>query len=326
MSSQYLGRLQQVDLRNIWNSESRDFTPWLAHADNLKLLGDSLDIELELIDQECSVGEFRADIRCRDLSDGHIVLIENQLERTDHDHLGKLLTYAAGIDAITIIWVASRFADPHRAALDWLNEVTNESVNFFGLEVELWRIGDSAPAPKFNIVSKPNDWSKSVNRVARQSGSGVTTDLRRTQVEFWTDFRAYLVDQRSSLKPQSPRPQHWLTLAIGRSGYNLAALFIANKKRIGVEYYVGTDFAHRIMDRLENERADIESELGVSSQWIRAKKQARIAIYKDADEPLNRDTWPDMFAWLSDALVRFDAVFRSRTRALPDLSGEIDVD
>ncbi|MCA3441408.1 MAG: DUF4268 domain-containing protein, partial [Rhodobacter sp.] len=149
-----LGRLKKVDLRDIWQSEAMDFTPWLARVDNLALLGETLSIDLELEAVERNVGPFRADILCKDIQNGSWVLVENQLERTDHTHLGQLITYAAGLDAVTIVWIAAKIAEEHRAACDWLNQITTENVRFFALEVELWRISDSPAAPKFNVVSK----------------------------------------------------------------------------------------------------------------------------------------------------------------------------
>lgn len=166
MSTNSLGRLQKVDLREAWTSESSDFTPWLAQEENLKLLGETIGIELELESQETEVGPFRADILCKDTATNDWVLIENQLERTDHSHLGQLLTYAAGLNAVTIVWIAERFTEEHRAALDWLNERTDEKINLFGLEIELWRIATSPVAPKFNIISQPNDWSRTVQQAA----------------------------------------------------------------------------------------------------------------------------------------------------------------
>ncbi len=168
MATPKLARLERVDLREEWKTEAQDFTPWLAQADNLALLSETLNMELKTMGQEASVGPFRADILCRDTLDDSWVLIENQLERTDHTHLGQLLTYAAGLQTVTIIWVAATFNDEHRAALDWLNEITDERFRFFGLEVELWKIGDSPAAPKFNIVSKPNEWAHSASKATRR--------------------------------------------------------------------------------------------------------------------------------------------------------------
>lgn len=155
-----LGCLEAVDPREVWPKEDGDFTPWLAKDDNIRLLGEAIGVDLEVVGAEQNVGQFRADILCRDTDTGRRVLIESQLERTDHTHLGQLMTYAAGLDAVTVVWVARRFTEEHRAALYWLNKITGDEIGFFGIEIELWRIGNSDPAPKFNIVSKPNDWTK----------------------------------------------------------------------------------------------------------------------------------------------------------------------
>ena len=158
-----LGRLSRVDVREVWPSEAVGFTPWLAQEGNLRLLAETINMQLVLEAREKHVGLFRADILARDVHTGHLVLIENQLERTDHGHLGQLLTYAAGLKAVSIVWVSTPFTDEYRAALDWLNEITNSGIAFYGLEMELWRIDDSAIAPKFNLVSKPNMFSKRVS-------------------------------------------------------------------------------------------------------------------------------------------------------------------
>ena len=147
-----IGTLKQVDLREYWENEATDFTPWLAKDENIAQLGKAVDIDLEVKAQEQSVGPFRADILCTD-QEGHYVLIENQLELTDHKHLGQIMTYAAGLNAVSIIWIASQFTDEHRAALDWLNRVTDDGINFFGIEIQLIRIGDFAAAPLFNVES-----------------------------------------------------------------------------------------------------------------------------------------------------------------------------
>ena len=153
-----LGRLEKVPLRDFWKHEAADFTPWLAAEENISLLEEVIGLELAVEAQEQRVGPFRADLLCKDTGSNQWVLIENQIESTDHRHLGQLLTYAAGLEAVTIVWIAERFTEEHRAALDWLNQITDERFTFFGLEIELWRIGDSPIAPKFNLISKPNNW------------------------------------------------------------------------------------------------------------------------------------------------------------------------
>ena len=163
MAKASLGRLEPVAVREVWPNEESDFTPWLAEPENLGVLADALGMSLEFVAREEKVGPYSADILCRDPNDQTKVVVENQLGQTDHDHLGKLLTYAAHFNARVLVWVARTFTDQHRAALDWLNEVSETSTRFFGLEIELWRIGDSVPAPKFNVVARPNDWTRGRN-------------------------------------------------------------------------------------------------------------------------------------------------------------------
>ena len=152
-----LGLLKEVGLRQVWAEEDVNFTPWLA--ENISLLSSLIGMDLEVEALEKEVGPYRADIVCKDAATGNMVLIENQLEPTDHSHLGQLITYAVGVDAVTSVWVSSRFSDPHRAAIDRLNELTPEAYRFFGIEIEVWRIDGSDPAPRFKVVSKPNDWT-----------------------------------------------------------------------------------------------------------------------------------------------------------------------
>src|SRR5208282_3544871 len=192
MTDRQLGRLERIELRDIWISEATDFTPWLARPENLEVLGSTLGIDLELEAQEKVIGPFRADILCKDIGSDHWVLIENQLERTDHLHLGQLLTYAAGLQAVTIVWIAAKFTDEHRATLDWLNQITGNKFRFFGLEVELWRIGTSPAAPRFNIISKPNDWSQSVKMAADAIDEAEVSETKIMQRNYWEALNTIL--------------------------------------------------------------------------------------------------------------------------------------
>jgi hypothetical protein len=218
MTGYPIGRLTRVELREIWIREATDFTLWLAREENLAVLAETLGIDLELEAQEKAVGPFRADILCKDIDSNAWVLIENQLECTDHSHLGQLLTYASGLQAVTIIWIAARFTEEHRATLDWLNKITDESFRFFGLEVELWRIGDSPAAPKFNIVSKPNDWSRSVAQAARAIDEAELSKTRITQRSYWGGFHLALDRAGGPVSGnRKPQPQSWMAYPIGRS-------------------------------------------------------------------------------------------------------------
>ena len=155
-----LGTITKVDLRDIWKSEPRNFSKWLASDEGLMLLSDAVDMTLELKETESSVGSFSVDIYAVDTASGSKVIIENQLEDTDHGHLGKIITYAAGKDAQAVIWVVKHARDEHRQAIEWLNGHTDDEVAFFLVEIEVWRIGDSLPAPVFNVVERPNEWAR----------------------------------------------------------------------------------------------------------------------------------------------------------------------
>ena len=186
--------------RDYWPDEAANFTPWLAEDANIALLGDALGLEFVVEGIEATVGSFSADIICRALPDEHRVVIENQLERTDHDHLGKLLTYAGGLDDVrTTVLLAPEIRDEHRAALDWLNAFTVEGVHFFGVELQVWRIGDSLPAPRFDVVAKPNDWLATV----RTAAAPPLTPVKQLELDYWTAFRDYLTERSSSIFPQS---------------------------------------------------------------------------------------------------------------------------
>ena len=213
-----LGRIERVDLRSVWTSEDRHFTPWLALPENLEILGEALGIELELEAQEKYVGPFRADILCKNTAEKDSwVIIENQIEKTDHKHLGQLITYASGLRASTIVWISAEFCEEHRAALDWLNQMADKSARFFGLEVELWKIGDSPAAPRFNVVCKPNDWEATVRHAAEALAEDEGTPSQNLRIKYWTAFRAFLQERQSKLRPQKPSRDHWYSFSIGTS-------------------------------------------------------------------------------------------------------------
>jgi hypothetical protein len=322
MAQPNLGRLERVPLREVWKSESGDFTPWLAQEGNLRLLGETVGLDLELEKQEQEVGAFRADLLCKNTLDDSWVLIENQIERTDHTHLGQILTYAAGLEAVTVIWVAETFTDEHRAALDWLNEITEEKFTFFGLEVELWRIGDSNPAPKFNIVSKPNDWSRTVQKAA--GASGELSPHKQLQLRFWTAFKEHMEAKGSPVRCQKPLAQHWMNHALGRSGFHLDSIVSLWSSETGVkgpeirtELYVDGPSAKRQFAALESQKAAIEGALGFSLTWHNpeGKLACRAFARRDADF-LDESLWLEQFEWLRQRLEKMYAVLRPIVRDL----------
>jgi hypothetical protein len=318
MMQRTLGKLTKLDLRQVWLNEASSFTPWLAEPQNLAILGEELGIELELEAQEEAVGPFRADILCKDVDTDAWVLIENQLERTDHLHLGQLLTYSAGLQAAVVVWIAAKFTEEHRAALDHLNEITDEKYSFFGVEVELWQIGDSQPAPRFNLVSKPNDWSRAIGKAARRLDDEPISELKAQQKRYWEAFRERLKNAASKLRPRKPRPQHWTTLGIGRAGIHLAAKVNTTEKLIGAELYFGDENAKSYFQKLEAEKSNIEAEFGAALSWepLPDRKGARIAVYKTDVDPTDETDWAAQHEWLVTSLNNLDGVFRARVSNL----------
>lgn len=317
--SEELSRLEEVELREVWPNEAQDFTPWLAKEENLALLGEKLSMELEFESQEINVGDFRADILCRNITNGSRVLIENQLEETDHSHLGQILTYAAGLDIHTVIWIAKEFREEHRAALDRLNEITNEDFQYFGVEIKVWKIGDSNPAPQFEIVSKPNDWNRTVSQNTERAVSG---DLSETQLQlerFWTALQDYMVEKSNPIKLPKPSPWRYLILSIGRTGFNINPRLATTKKEIGVDLYISSEqnaTAH--FHLLKEQQAEIEKEFGEPLEWeeLPNRKSSRISLRQEDTDPGDETDWPNQHEWLASKLELFDKVFRPRIKAL----------
>jgi hypothetical protein len=184
--TEQLGKLTQItNLREFWSHEERDFSAWLSEEENLKTLGDEIGIDIVLCERDSSVGDFSVDLFAVEEGSGRKIIIENQLENTDHDHLGKIITYAAGKGADVVVWIVKRARDEHRQAIEWLNQRTDENVGFFLVEIELWKIGNSQPAPKFNVVEKPNDW------VEEMKAEENISERRSFQLSFWQAFKKY---------------------------------------------------------------------------------------------------------------------------------------
>lgn len=315
-----LGKLERVPLRSVWEHEAVEFTPWLAAETNLAELGKTISMELELVGQEQFVGPYRADILCKDTLSQAFVLIENQLEKTNHTHLGQILTYAAGLGAKTVVWIAERFTDEHRAAIDWLNEITEEDYGFFALEIELWRIGESAPAPKFNVVGRPNDWQRTLVDAAK-SGAELP-ERRRFYLRYWTAFRDYLLQQRpgTPLRSQKPPPDHWTNFAIGRGGFVVCATASLEKNRIGAEMFISPkDMDPKLaFHRLKEDMDAIHTEAGCILEWqeLPDAKGSRIVVYRNDTSVSDESKWPAQFEWLALRLEGLHKALRQRVRDL----------
>ena len=311
-----LSKLERVPLREAWKHEANDFTPWLAETDNLNALADALGIsELVLVATEHWVGDFKLDILCTDGDEQ--VIIENQLEKTNHTHLGQIIAYAAGVDAKKVIWIAESFRPEHSAALQFLNENTTDDLNFFAVEVELWKIGDSPLAPKFEIVVKPNEWAKAGREQARVAAA--TTPTKQLQQKFWLALVEHLAAKAPQIRPQKPRPQHWLNNSIGRSGFALNITANTRDERLGVELWIPGPQAKQHFANLSAQKQEIEAKLGFVLDWqeLPDAKAVRIASWYPDASIEDEQRWHEYIDWLTQRLVTMDAVLRQIVKLLP---------
>jgi len=302
-----LGVMTRVEnLRSIWPDEARDFTPWLAKEQNLKLLGDAVGIDLVLEEKESSVGAFSADIYVKEEGTNRRIIIENQLEATDHDHLGKLITYASGKSADVVIWVVKKARDEHRQAIEWLNQRTDNSLGFFLLEIELWKIDNSRTAVKFNVVEQPNEWAKSAK------GSGSQSAIQLFQLDFWSSFREAAKQDEEFMQVFTLRKEHahaWYSLSIGNSTCDITLRVNTIKNLVTAAFYIRGD--KELFAELKKESATIEQEMGGKMTWNEANKDCTIYnTYKG--DVRNKAIWPELFSWLRTKSLQIRKVFKPR--------------
>lgn len=314
MEQPKLGVLSKIDLRKVWPNEAANFTPWLAQKENLAKLGSAVGMELEAEHMEVACGPFSADIVARELSSDSYVVIENQLGKTDHDHLGKSLTYASALGAKTVIWVAGDFTDEHRKTLDWLNDNSSEELAFFGVQVELWSIQDSSPAVRFNVVSRPTELVKQAAAVK----SGDLSDSRKLQLEWWTAFRDALVKRKAVPSAQSPRPQYWYNVALGKSGAHLSATANTYDKEIGVRVYLSSKIGGATaLKQLMESKEQIEQEIGSPLKWDPNPGAIdKVIVLTRPADLTQRSKWPEYLDWMVNTTVKFRNTFAPRVKDL----------
>lgn len=298
-----IGKLQRVELRDVWPHEEYDFSAWLAEEENLKFLSDSIGIDISLIEKESKIGGYSADIFAEEEDTGKKIIIENQLEDTNHDHLGKIITYASGKDASYVIWIVKHARDEHRRAIEWLNEHTDSEIRFFLLEIELWKIGDSVAAPKFNIVEQPNDWAKE----EKKSTSSVSEGAKKC-LDFWEAFNSYAEQDKkfiSEFSLRKPQPQHWYDLGIGNRHMHISMNIQFKKGTLNTGLYIPED--KDLYNALIENREDIEHTIDGELVWHQASKASRLYIVKEIDFN-DSSNWNKCFSWLMDMNYLFKGI------------------
>ena len=303
-----IARLVEVDLREVWPYEARDFTPWLAS--NLDLLGEALGIDIEpLGETEVAVGPFSLDINARDANENRTIIIENQLEKTDHDHLGKVLTYAAGFNADVMVWIVKEFQDEHRQALDWLNQRTSEETELYGVVVRAVRIGVSPPAPVFDVVARPNIFRKSRN--GRRDDRQPLNLNEQAYLAFWPKVIDKLIERRFVSRKRTTQNQSlvfWSQKITGGNGVALAADFTQQSARalIHIDPFADREQNHELFDELEQMKEDLEKQYGQSLQkwWKSPQKVCRIGVERPGTRITDDESSLEATAqWMVDSLI-----------------------
>ena len=309
-----LGRLSKIDLRDVWKSEPADFTQWLSRAENIAILSEELGLEIVVLEVEASVGDFHADILAQEETSGKKIIIENQLESSDHRHLGQILTYAAGLQAEYIVWIVRTAREEHQQAIDWLNSHTDDSVNLFLVTVELWKIGNSDPAPKFVVLSRPNNWARAVR--SHGNDAGAMSEIKIQQLRFWEELKTFAAEHRPPVRLQKPQSQHWLNVAIGRSDCHISLTLHITSNKIACELYIPDNKA--LYHALYAEKDSIQEALSMVGtldwQELPERKASRIRVMHPFD--FDSEDHKIAFQWLVETVIRFKNTFPNFWRNL----------
>ena len=297
--------LKRIPLREKWTHEASEFTPWLA--ENIQMLGDALGMDIEIVDREASVGDFSLDLLARDLGTSRTVVIENQFNRTDHDHLGKLLTYAAGFEASIVIWLAEEIRDEHRQAMEWLNQRTDTETQFFAIVAEVLQIDDSNPALDFKLVVSPNEWQKSKKQKTLMN-------LTPRQEKYKDYFQGLIDELREKHKftgARAGQPQNWYYFPSGLGGINYGAWFTQSSK-VRALVSISRKNRMKLFEALEKRKVEITSNFGSSLEWERnaEKQETFIFVHRNADIESTDSELEEIRKWHIKNLLKLKDVFQ----------------
>lgn len=316
-----IATLSQVDIRKVWPGEASHFAPWLAESADL--LGEALGMDLAHEHTEAKVGRYSADLVFREASTGKLVVVENMFSTTNHDHLGKLLTYAAGLEAGYAVLIAPEFRDEHCSALNWLDSICTEDFGFFGIVLKAWRIGDSSPAPRLRVEVKPDDWSHFI-RTAHSSG---LTETQQAYQRFWSEFLPVFRDAYPGWnRATKPSKVAWMSFPSTRSGllkHNAVFCRPDGKYRLRVEAYIDggdADANKNTFDTLHEKKPQIERAVGGPLEWARldSKRASRISLYFPTEIRIsNEERWSEARNWLVQAMGKMRSAFGPVLEGLP---------
>lgn len=293
-----LGKLQKVELREVWKHEARDFSAWLSQPENMEFLSETLGMDLGFLGAEVEVGRYRIDVLARDLNTDHKVIIENQLEPTNHDHLGKIITYASGLDAKYLIWIVKDVLPEHQKAVEWLNEYLDEEIRIFLIRIEVWQIGDSNYAPKFEIVAAKNDWAAAVKGV---SNTLEFSETKLKQQQFWIEMSEYIRGIDSVIRLQKPLPQHWFNFSFGSSVAHLSLTINTRDSRFTCDFYIPNNKS--LYSYLRTRENELFGEFKNELHWFEAEKASGFRIHFPVEDVFDEGRREQYFKMLYENVI-----------------------
>ena len=306
-------KLAEADVRVIWPREDQHLSVWMK--DNIEILNEALGLQIEIDEAESSVGEFRLDLAGTEASTQSPVVIENQFGDSNHDHLGKLITYSAGREAGILIWVASEFREPHRIALDWLNSISGKDMLFYGVELEVFKIDDSKPAAKYTVIAEP-PLSK------RPTAISSTPSARALAYrDFWADFLSHLkINYPGVTRASAAQPFSWFSTGAGLSGFSVGAAFTYDGG-FQVELYIDTGIKEqneRALAELKISEASIIQAIGEPLEWqeLPERRGKRIRLAREGSIEDSPDMLQEYIIWGTGRMAKFKDVFRPRLTQL----------
>ena len=314
---QEFASLEPQDVRAHWDHEARDFTPWLAdqiESEGTSNLEDVLGLDIEVLEREKAVGKYSVDLLAQVVDDGRTIVIENQFGDSDHDHLGKSIAYAAGVDADIIVWIAPEFNDEHRDAVQWLNKNSREGIDLFAIRLEVWKIDGSPPAVRLNPVESPSEWQQSAQRT-----TGSLSERQELREEFWTAFRDRIRDNQTPLSARKPGTRHYYSNPIGVGGYHLSYWVDEDEHKLGLELTI--EDSEVAYETLRDQADAIKEDLGHEIYWKELREtrggnmRSNVGVTREADIE-DRERWDEYFEWMFEVGERFHQVFPDRLRNL----------
>lgn len=301
-----LGRLEEVNIRELWAHEQYNFSNWLSKNENIELLNDIVGLTLTDIDKEVYVGAYRCDLVAIDETTGIKVIIENQLEATNHDHLGKIITYASGLDANVVIWIVKEAREEHKSAIEWLNNNMAKEISFFLLEIHAYKIGDSLPAPKFEIIEEPNDFVK--NTISSKGDE--LTKIESERLNFWTEFNHLLAERGKPFPTRKATTNQWYDIALGTSEAHVSITLVNQNGTIGIDIYINDN--KDLFDELFAQKDEIETKLGFPMVWERLdeKKASKVKYSIPGFSFTKKENHPELMEELIDKVQIIRNIFK----------------